>query len=669
MPRLAIPEFQLARPLYKGASVTFYTVAAGAKTNTKATLYQASSGSDVLANPQKLDSYGKFKQPVYIDVPVIGAVEGITVPSHDTGIVSPAPTFRVSSAGVVQYSFDGGVTWESSGDYFFRDRGTWAGATAYERNDMVVNQSLRYIALSEHTSTASFATDLADGKWRLMQTGQPAVITSIADLKALTGSSLTGQALVLGYYSSGDGGGGLYRWDSASTDADNLGTIIAPNAGGTGRWKLIHQGTVSVKQFGAKGDGATDDKAAIQAAWDSISSTGPGVVELPRGTYQCNSALSLPNSDYATIRGVNRTSTTINMAAGFGISSNGTTRRFGLQLSDLTIQASALNAAVALDLNDLDRSSFTNLRVINFATGVKVTADAAGGAYHNIFINPRITNCTTGMQFTGANGSNQSHVYGGEISSNTTGLLVDNPTDGCEVLGTSFESNAQAISCNGKRNIFLNVRFEGNTADMAFGANSSYNLLRTAFFDDAKHSDASTVNANYVELHGFTVSATETKEVLESFDARLIDDSVIAEAANRGYYLEVIPKRLFRATKIMVTPTVSPGGINIDVGIASFGGTVLTSSGSTALGAINTVQELTLTTPIWMLPGRRYYLIIAFDSVAGGPAVAGSVPSTPGAVCARKDSKAGHKDTVFPLAGTSSSGLSTPTRLPWLRAA
>jgi len=50
------------------------------------------------------------------------------------------------------------------------------------------------------------------------------------------------------------------------------------------------QDRVSVKDFGAVGDGVTDDTAAVQAAVDSIKNVG-GSIYFPSGTYLCNAVI------------------------------------------------------------------------------------------------------------------------------------------------------------------------------------------------------------------------------------------------------------------------------------------------------------------------------------------------------------------------------------------
>lgn len=93
--RTTIQDFATANKIYANAVVTFYTVSGGVKTSTKATIYSGLTGSTQLANPQTLDAFGKLKQPVYIDEPVIATVTGLgNTPDHDTGVVGPAAVIQ-----------------------------------------------------------------------------------------------------------------------------------------------------------------------------------------------------------------------------------------------------------------------------------------------------------------------------------------------------------------------------------------------------------------------------------------------------------------------------------------------------------------------------------------------------------------------------------------------
>src|SRR5690349_18604653 len=54
--------------------------------------------------------------------------------------------------------------------------------------------------------------------------------------------------------------------------------------------------------FGAKGDGVTDDTAALQTGLNELGNKGGGVLFLPTGIYQVSSPLKI-TSDYVGIQG------------------------------------------------------------------------------------------------------------------------------------------------------------------------------------------------------------------------------------------------------------------------------------------------------------------------------------------------------------------------------
>lgn len=61
---------------------------------------------------------------------------------------------------------------------------------------------------------------------------------------------------------------------------------------------------VSVKDYGAKGDGISDDAAALQMAMDSTSTAGGGALHFPPGVYLVGAALQVKNSVcFAGVRG------------------------------------------------------------------------------------------------------------------------------------------------------------------------------------------------------------------------------------------------------------------------------------------------------------------------------------------------------------------------------
>jgi hypothetical protein len=63
-----------------------------------------------------------------------------------------------------------------------------------------------------------------------------------------------------------------------------------------------HRGMYNAMEFGAQGDGVTDDTAAIQKALDAAAADGGGVVQLPAGQFLIRTRLTLPR--HVTLEGV-----------------------------------------------------------------------------------------------------------------------------------------------------------------------------------------------------------------------------------------------------------------------------------------------------------------------------------------------------------------------------
>ncbi len=105
--------------------------------------------------------------------------------------------------------------------------------------------------------------------------------TSVLALRNQSTSSTAGNRFAFGADMRLPGGSSiLLRYDATATRWTPVGS------------PLTRSTIVSVRDFGAVGDGATDDTAAIQAAIDSLLTTG-GMVWFPEGTYAVSSPIQV----------------------------------------------------------------------------------------------------------------------------------------------------------------------------------------------------------------------------------------------------------------------------------------------------------------------------------------------------------------------------------------
>lgn len=197
--RFAPRPFMLANELYAGATVTYYTVDVnGAKTSTKATLYDAPAGSGTLTNPQTLDADGKLAQAVYVAEAVIITVSGLAVADHDTGMIAAPWNFRED----------------------------WATATVYAINDVVTdaangaNTGNLYVCNTRHTS-GTWSTDLnTNAYWDLFLDVATAQNWATKTDGAVAGSEYSAKAYAIGGTGVTDtaGKGAAKEWATAAED-------------------------------------------------------------------------------------------------------------------------------------------------------------------------------------------------------------------------------------------------------------------------------------------------------------------------------------------------------------------------------------------------------------------------------------------------------------------
>ncbi len=272
---------------------------------------------------------------------------------------------------------------------------------------------------------------------------------------------------------------------------------------GSGAVERIYQNKareiVSVKDFGAVGDGVTDDGAAFRSAVEAVVAAGGGEVYIPKGTYRVkaeagdttNIAVYVPSGVH--IRGAGAISTTICPAANNTIVFKVTGLNGGiynLQIDNPSntysnvsgIRLAPVDEASTSIRSDVEFNNITNISIRRVAEAIVLkcgpTVDGSDSyCYYNTFTNIDIRNCTIGIWLkepptqpgSGNNRNTFISIRVGETGSNT-GLQID-AGDTNSFIGCAFEGILSGTSPNTTPTA---IKIAYNTA--------SYGCVRNKFF-------------------------------------------------------------------------------------------------------------------------------------------------------------------------------------------
>lgn len=178
--------------------------------------------------------------------------------------------------------------------------------------------------------------------------------------------------------------------DLVSSIGATLVGFISAGTGAVARTlqSVLRDQPINVKNFGAVGDDATDDTAAIQAAINHAATFANGrVVEFPAGTYRISAPITVPNNVSLTLRG-HGDATKIRRISGSGYTFDcGSASVFStrLRIESIFFQGPVAGTSNGIRLNNCNTAVVERCVFQNQVTGIESQNSFAVELVSNVF--------------------------------------------------------------------------------------------------------------------------------------------------------------------------------------------------------------------------------------------------------------------------------------------
>ncbi|WP_274362876.1 right-handed parallel beta-helix repeat-containing protein [Paenibacillus thermotolerans] len=220
---------------------------------------------------------------------------------------------------------------------------------------------------------------------------KPMMVASIASLRSMNAAPPPSTV----FYVNDKGQEGVFTYDASDvTSPDNTGTVIVAASGA--RFKRVYDDALNIKWFGAKGDGVTDDSAAIQAC---VNAATHATVYIPDGVFKVTSTIVVPQ--LTSIRGNGYASQLLGSACDcltFTVS-NGLSpvvvEKFAI-FGDSAANYTAINVPGNATLQRTTGITFSNIYIAYYGTGMSLR-----GVWHSRVYGCYMNDVWTGIKVIG----------------------------------------------------------------------------------------------------------------------------------------------------------------------------------------------------------------------------------------------------------------------------